>query len=176
VQSGGKGGWVALGHERGRHPIWLPNRDVVLNPIRVGVEVLQGVSQAAERSAGRGSVHEIAAALARWLRTAEHNRIEEFPRFLRASADLGGILRVVDVAQLVAEECVASYGTSAGRRADENLEHGSVVDLSWRQRITGDALVVLDVERVAVRCPQPGQGSKDGRRCCDQQTRPEAAG
>ena len=47
--------------------------------------------------------------------------------------------------ELIAEECVTSYGAGPRRWADEDLEHGGVVDSGRRQRIAGDALMVLDV-------------------------------
>jgi hypothetical protein len=60
----GKGGRVTFGHERGRHPLRLADGDVVLDPIGVGVEILECVSQAAERGARRWSIDEICAARA----------------------------------------------------------------------------------------------------------------
>ena len=54
VQARREGGRIACGHQRRRQPVQLAHRDVVLDPIGVGVEILECVSQAAERSAGRG--------------------------------------------------------------------------------------------------------------------------
>jgi hypothetical protein len=111
----------------------------------MGVEILECVSQATERGAGRWSIHELSATRASGLRPARHDRYEEIPRILGTDTDVGGILRVVDMSELIVEKCVAAYGPGPRRWADEYLAHGGVVDLTWRQRITCDAVVVLDI-------------------------------
>ena len=64
--------------------------------------------------------------------------------------------------ELIAEECVAAYGAGPRRWADEYLEHGGVVDSDRRQRIAGDALMVLDVERLGRRGNEAAEHGNSG--------------
>ena len=52
------------------------------------------------------------------------------------------------MAELVGEERVATDRAGARRGADQDLAHRGLIDPERRERIAGDAFVVLDLERV----------------------------
>ena len=162
VKSGGKGRRIAVGHQRGWHPIQLPYCDVVLHPIGVGEEVLKRVGQATERGASLRPVHQVSAARTGGLRSAQYQRVIEIPCLRCAGADIGWILRVVDMPEVIAVKSVGSYRAGPRRRADEYLKERGLVDLIRGQRIARDRLVVLDVERLCVWCGHAAERGHHG--------------
>jgi hypothetical protein len=125
----------------------------------VGVEILDCVSEATERGAGRRSIRRPCAG---GLRPAQYDRYEGIPRLLPTRTDVGWIHRVVDMSELIEEKHVGSYGATPRGWTDKYLNHGGLADLIWRQRSTHDALVVLAKERLGLRHGQAEQCGNSG--------------
>src|SRR6476660_9605980 len=77
---------------------------------------------------------------------------------------------------VVGRESITSYGAAPRRWTDEYLEHGVACDLISRKRITRDHLVVLDEERLGIRCGETEEcGKSGGRHGPDRQARSDSA-
>jgi hypothetical protein len=148
VQSNGKRDRVAAGKDRGCEPLGLPLGDADLYPVGVGVEVLLYVNQAAERGTGRRPIRQ---PIAHGPRPAQYDRYEDSPRSLREGTNVGWVIRVVEMPEVIVEKRVCSYGARARGWADQYLKHGGLADLIRRQRITRDQLVILDKESLGTR-------------------------
>ena len=149
--------------KRGAGLLWLARGSVQLDPVGVRVEVRERVSKPTERAAGPRAVHQDCETWAGGSRPTRHRWYVEIPRVPRSGADVGRVLRVVEMPKRLGRRQVATYRADPWRGAGEDLDHRGVVNQVGSKRITNDSFVKRRVERLRRRCGS----AYHGYRCCD---------